>query len=177
MKARLHYALLLYLAEMVGHVPSYRMRHWVYRRLCRIQLGPHTNIQRGLRLFCLGGIKIGDYCCINRDVTLDGRRGLEIGDNVHLSVGSRILTLGHDPRSPDFAPAGGPVVIEDYVWIGAWAIVLPGVRLGRGSVVVAGSVVTRDVAPLTIVAGNPARVIGNRPDTMSYQIEYAPLFQ
>lgn len=176
-KARVHYAILLYVCERATGVPSYRFRRWVYRRFCRWSIGRHSHIQRGVRPLCLGGVNIGDYCCINHDVTLDGRRGITIGDNVHVAFGARILTLSHDPRSPDFGSVGGPVIVDDYVWIGAWSLVLPGVRLGRGCVIGAGSVVTRDVEPLDIVAGNPARVISQRPDIMSYSIEHAPLLQ
>ncbi len=177
LKSKLAYGLLYYLAQQAGSIPCYWLRHWVYRHLCGWRIGGHSNIQRGIRLFCLGGVTLGEYCCINRDVEIDGRRGVIIGNNVHLSVGCKILTLGHDIRSSAFRPIGGTVVIEDYVWIGAWAIIMPEVRLGRGCVIGAGSIVTKDVCALDIVVGNPAKVIGKRPDTMQYNIEYAPFLQ
>jgi len=68
-----------------------------------------------------------------------------------------------------------PVVIEDHVWIGMRAIILPGVRIGRGAVVAVGAVVTRDVEPLTVVAGVPARVIGSRdPRGLDYAFCWSP---
>lgn len=107
-----------------------------------------------------------------RDVLLDGRRGLTIGDNVNVSEGVLVFSLHHDISSPDFAASGGPVIISDHVFIGARAIILPGVQIGRGAVVAAGAVVTRDVAPLSIVGGVPAREIGIRPDVLSYTLDY-----
>ena len=71
-----------------------------------------------------------------------------------------IITINHDP-DPDNRSAtyGRKIIIEDKVWIGIGATILPGVRLGYGCIVGAGSVVTKDVPPLTVVAGNPARII------------------
>jgi acetyltransferase-like isoleucine patch superfamily enzyme len=67
-------------------------------------------------------------------------------------------------------------VIEDHVWIGARAIISPGVRIGEGAVIGAGSVVTRDVEPYTIVAGNPARFIKERSRDLRYKSRYFPFF-
>ena len=73
-----------------------------------------------------------------------------------------------------FADRGGEVIIGDRVWIGYRAIVLPGVTIGEGAVVGAGAVVTRDVSPYTIVAGNPAKVIGERTKELTYECNYRP---
>jgi len=66
------------------------------------------------------------------------------------------------------------VVIEDRVWIGYRAIVLPGVKIGEGAVVGAGAVVAKDVEPYAIMAGNPARKIGERPKGLIYDCNYRP---
>lgn len=73
--------------------------------------------------------------------------------NLAVSIAVAIFGSGHDCE---------PVVIEDEGWVGANAVVLPGVRIGRGAVVAAGAVVTKDVAPYTIVGGVPARMIRER---------------
>ncbi|HPU00025.1 MAG TPA: DapH/DapD/GlmU-related protein, partial [Armatimonadota bacterium] len=83
-----------------------------------------------------------------------------------------LITAQHDMNDPDFANVLAPIVIEDYVWIGSRATVLPGVRIGRGAVVAAGAVVTRDVAPLTVVGGVPARPIGERKPGMRYVCDW-----
>jgi len=106
---------------------------------------------------------------------MDGRRyEIHIGNDVSIGPEAGILTLGHDPQSPDFADKGGDVIIGDKVWICYRAIILPGVRVGEGAVVAAGAVVTRNVEPYTIVAGSPAKVIGLRTADLRYTCNYHP---
>lgn len=114
-------------------------------------------------------ITIGQRSVINRGVVLDGRFPLTIGDNVSISIGSVILTLEHDLHAADFRAVGAPVTIGDRVFIGTRAVVLPGVSVGEGAAVAAGSVVTKDVDPYTIVGGVPAKAIGSRPRNLTYQ--------
>ena len=120
---------------------------------------------------------IGADSTINKYVDLDGRGGLRVGDNVSVSPYVRILTASHDPRSHDFAYVTAAVEIDNYVWIGTGAVILPGVTLGKGCVVAAGSVVTKSVEPHAIVAGNPSRRIGERPSQLSYSPYWRPPFQ
>lgn len=82
-----------------------------------------------------------------------------IGERVCINDGVQILTASHDVSDPSWKPIKAKVVIEDYVWIATGAIILPGVRLGRGAVVGAGAVVSKPVLPGEIVVGNPARPI------------------
>jgi acetyltransferase-like isoleucine patch superfamily enzyme len=115
---------------------------------------------------------IGDRSRINRDCCLDARGGLWIGSDVSISPGVTILTAEHPPDDSQFRVETKPVRIEDHVFIGMRAIVLPGVTLGAGAVVAAGAVVTRDVPALTIVGGVPARPpIGHRERMPSYRLE------
>jgi maltose O-acetyltransferase len=90
-----------------------------------------------------------------------------------------ILTAAHGVADPEFRVIGEPVVIEDHVWIGSRAMILGGVTLGRGAVVAAGAIVTRDVPPLAIVAGIPARVVGERPESATHYVldSNFPLFE
>jgi maltose O-acetyltransferase len=113
----------------------------------------------------LNGRKVflGERNVINFGCLFDGRKfSIRTGSNVSIGPEATILTLGHDPRSTAFEDLGGDVVIGDRVWIGYRAIVLPGVTIGEGVVVGAGAVVTKNVEPYAIVAGNPARKIGER---------------
>ena len=109
-------------------------------------------------------VYIGSNCGINHGVFILGHTRITIGNNVIMSAGVMLIDAGlctlnlADNGSPKHI--GEPIVIEDNVWIGAGAIILPGVTVGKGSVVGAGSVVTRNVPPFTVVAGNPARPIG-----------------
>jgi acetyltransferase-like isoleucine patch superfamily enzyme len=120
-------------------------------------------------------ISIGNNTVINRFTYLDGRCPLYIGNNVNISHYSHIQTLTHDPQSPEFVCLERPVAIHDHVWIGARAIILPGVTIGEGAVVGAGSIVTKNVPPYTIVAGNPARQVGVRTRDLRYRTRYFPI--
>jgi maltose O-acetyltransferase len=128
------------------------------------------------------GVSIGRNSRIERNCTIDARSPLTIGDNVGLSPEVMILAGTHDVNDPEFKNSEvGPwaVSIEDYVWIGARAIIMPGVTVGRGAVVAAGAVVTKDVPPLTIVAGVPAKPIGMRDAAATvYELDKPlPLFE
>ena len=112
----------------------------------------------------LNHLKIGPSCYFGPDVLLDLSDAISLGQHVALSP--RVTILTHADPGPGgylerhFYPGmTAPVQIDDHVWIGAGAIVLPGVRVGSRSVVAAGAVVTRDVAPDCVVAGVPARVV------------------
>ncbi|NLE76434.1 MAG: acyltransferase [Chloroflexi bacterium] len=98
--------------------------------------------------------------------------GLEIDDNVSISEGVAIYTLEHDPNDVHFAERGAPVHVSNRVFLGARALVLPGITLGEGAVVGAGSVVTNDVDPFTIVVGAPARPVGVRRQDLDYVLDY-----
>jgi acetyltransferase-like isoleucine patch superfamily enzyme len=161
--------------SFVSHFPVYGIRHWYLRAVLRIELGAGSAIHMGC--FVTGrDIRIGRDSVINRNTYLDGRGGLSIGSRVAISPESYIISLGHDPHSPAFETNPGPVIIEDYAWIGARAMVLPGVRLGKGCVVGAGAIVTRNVAEYAIVAGVPAKVIGERNRNLDYSPRYTPYF-
>lgn len=112
------------------------------------------------------GIQIGRQSLIGEYNVLRGQGGISIGNRVYTSPMVKILAVDHifQDRSRPFIEQGitaRGIVIEDDVWIGAGAVVTDGVRIGKGSVVAAGAVVTRDVAPGTVVAGVPAKVIRN----------------
>ena len=91
---------------------------------------------------------------------------LILGDRVSIAPKCIFVLISHPNKSRirPFAPFhGGDIVIDDDAWIGAGAIILPGIHIGKGAIVGAGSIVTHDVKPYSIVAGNPAREIGTVP--------------
>ena len=118
-------------------------------------------------------IRIGNRTFVGNGCTLAAARSIVVGNHCLLSAGVRVHDNDGHPVDPDRRRAGEPiapdeaaaVVIEDNVWIGACAIVLKGVTIGENAIVGTGAVVTKDVPPNTIVAGNPARVVrGLRPE-------------
>jgi acetyltransferase-like isoleucine patch superfamily enzyme len=172
--------------HLVPHVPSFAFRRAWYRRVVGISFGEHAGVHLGCYVWFYSpgqvrrdGVSIGAYSRINRNCCLDVRGGLVIGENVSVSPDVTILTAAHGVTDPEFRVVGKPVVIEDHVWIGARAMILGGTSLGRGSVVAAGAVVTRDVPELAIVAGIPARVVGTRPESATqYVLDSSfPLFE
>ena len=172
--------------DVVSRVPSFRVRHAWYRRVLGISLGPGSGVHLGCYVWFYGpgqvrrdGLVVGDRTRINRGCCLDARGSLRIGRDVSISREVMILTAYHRYDSPDFEVETKGVVVEDSVWIGTRAMVMPGVTLGRGCVVAAGAVVTRDVPALAIVGGVPARRIGTRPDAaIAYAVNGPlPLFE
>lgn len=160
--------------SLVSAVPSRTLRH-AYLRLWLRTLGDGSGVQLGCRFLNGRKISVGARNVINFGCLLDGRKyPISTGRDVSIGPEATILTLGHDPQSPDFADKGGPVTIGDRAWIGYRALVLPGVTIGEGAVVAAGSVVTRDVAPYVIVGGNPAREIGTRRAELNYHLFFKP---
>jgi acetyltransferase-like isoleucine patch superfamily enzyme len=112
----------------------------------------------------LAGLEIGDECFVGDECLLDLAEGVRLGRQVTLA--ERVLVLTHTnvgyrdhPLQARFPPMAAPVVAEDGSFLGANVTVLPGVRIGAQSFVAAGSVVTADVPPRTLVAGVPARVL------------------
>lgn len=136
-----------------------------------IEIGEDTIVMHGAVLHVYNfrdlphaGIKIGKNSLIGEYCVIRGQGGVEIGDRVYTSPFTQIIAVNHvfDDRTRPFTEQGitaEGIVIEDDVWLGAGAIITDGVRVGKGAVVAAGAVVTKDVAPYTVVGGVPARLI------------------
>lgn len=169
--------------HMITHVPSHRLRRLWYRHMIGVELAPGAAIHLGCSIWLNSPgrvrrerlLRIGRRTWIGQGSTLDVRWGIEIGDDVGISPMVVILTASHDPEHPDFPMVGRPVVIEDHAWIATRAMIMPGVRIGRGAIVAAGAVVTRDVPAGTIVGGAPARRIGQRHLDPRYHLGDAAL--
>lgn len=124
-------------------------------------------------------LKIGKDSVINSNCRIDTRGGVEIGENVSISSDVTILTADHDMNCPHMTGRQKKVVIEDYVWIGTKAIIMPGITIKKGAVIGVGAVVTKNVNSFDVVAGVPAKVIKKRPEfpKFKYSASYKRLFQ
>ena len=169
-------ALRFYLANhLIMNFTPYFFRQWYLKNICYIKIGIESSIHMGC--FITGSnIEIGNNTVINRRTYLDGRASLKIGNNVNISHQTLIQTMTHDPQNCDFVVLCKPVIIEDHVWIGTRAIILPGVTIGEGAVIGAGAVVTKNIPSYSIAAGNPAKVIKERSNNLSYTSRYFPFF-
>lgn len=168
----------LYLCnEWVSTIPSHHIRNWFYRQVMGFKIDKECSIFMHCRFDSSKGLIIGKHSVINAKCRLDTRGGISIGEKVAISQDVIILTADHDMDSVDFSGRSRHVIIEDYVWIGTRAMILPGVKIKKGAVVAAGSTVTKDVEPFSVVAGVPAKIIGNRANHLEYGSLYTRLFQ
>lgn len=173
-----------YLWWCVGFIPFHSIRKFWYR-LFGMRIGKGGAIHMMARIYDPRHITIGNDTIIGERATLDGRKqlknsngGLQIGNHVDVASEVMFWTSQHDITDPNFAPIEEKIVVEDYVFIGPRSIILPGVTIGEGAIVAAGSVVTKSVEPNTIVAGVPAKKINDRTKTdHSYTLGRARLFQ
>lgn len=150
---------------MPGGLLAMRIRRMLCKRIF-IKCSETANIKRGAYFGNGSKIQIGRASQIGEDSRI-GSDTL-IGDDVMMGLEVLILSTGHRSDMPNVPPlhqpylTDMPVIIEDEAWIGGRAIIMPGVRIGKGAIVGAGAVVTRDIPPYAVVGGVPARIIKMR---------------
>jgi acetyltransferase-like isoleucine patch superfamily enzyme len=142
------------------------LRARTYRKYLK-HLGSNVVFQSGLRMASPECISIGSNCNFAQRVFMTGGGGIRIGDWVGFGPDTKVWSVNHrfdDPDRPWLLQGWEkkPVVIEDDVWLGANVFVMPGVTIGKGAIVSAGSVVSKSIPAYAIVTGNPGRVIAWR---------------
>ena len=131
-------------------------------RLFGAKIGTSVNIKPKVNIKYPWRLVIGDYSWVGENVWIDNLDDVTIGNNVCLSQGSMLLCGNHDYKKDSFDLITGKIVLEDGVWIGAKAIVCPGVTCKNHSVLTTGSIATRNMEEYGIYRGNPAVLIRNR---------------
>lgn len=128
--------------------------------------GPGLRIYGPCNITSLGSVRAGENVHINRGAFIRANGGLNIGNNVHIARNLTIYTINHNYAGKvlpyDETMIKKPVNIGDNVWIGINVTIVPGVTIGEGAIIGAGSVVTREIPPLAIVGGAPAKVLRYR---------------
>ncbi|MBI2028482.1 MAG: acyltransferase [Candidatus Levybacteria bacterium] len=163
--------------HFVGYVPSHHYRRFFYR-LFGMKIGRGSTIHMGARFYNPRNIQIGEDSIVGEGTVLDGRDKLTIGDHVDIASEVMIYNSEHDVQSSDFQAKTAPVEISDYVFIGPRVIILPGVKIGKGAVIAAGAVVTKDVESFAIIGGVPAQKIGERKiKELNYKLGRAAWFR
>jgi acetyltransferase-like isoleucine patch superfamily enzyme len=172
-------------SHIISSIPCHKIRNFLLNTLYNISIHPNSTIHMGTKFFGVfpkcrekktgkyldllqidAGTSVGDHCF------LDFRGKIKIGKNVNISSQVMIFTEDHDPQDPHFRSRTKPVIINDFAWLATRSMVLPGITIGRGAVVAAGAVVTKDVPPYTIVGGVPAKKIGERNKELEYTLNF-----
>lgn len=154
----------------ISYIPSHTIRNFLYRYILGVKMGKNVIIYYGAEIRNPYKLIIDDGSIIGDKAILDARNGILIGKNVNFSSNVTIWTEQHDHRDPWFGctQVKRPVKIGNRAWLGPNVMILPNVHIGEGAVCAAGCVVTKDVPPYAIVAGIPAKVIGERNHHLQY---------
>lgn len=172
------YSFIVYILQpIIMAIPSHYLR-LVFLKCIRMKIGQNSYILRNVEILSPSNIELGNNCAINSHTLLDGRGGkIIIKNNVDIAREVNIWTLEHDPHDDYHRTKGGNVIIENNVWVASRVTILPNITIGEGAVIASGAVVTKDVPPMCIVGGIPAKVLGKRKSNLLYKINYAPLFR
>ncbi len=166
--------------ELVNRIPSHTLRNFYYKHFMGFDIGQHSTLFMRCYFDCAGGLKLGASAVINARCHIDTRGGVTIGRGVSVSSDVIILTADHEKNEEGKYDRELPVSIEDFVWIGTRAMILPGVTIGKGAKIAAGAVVTKDVPPFQLYGGVPAKFIRNVDEQhceKTFSRAYKRLFQ
>ena len=167
----------LMILRFVGFIPLHFVRKFFYI-ISGINMPLDSTIHIGANFFKPSNISIGHDTIIGDHCFMDGRAPLKIGN--HVGIASQVLIYNdeHDINSPNYGNSFGPVEIGDYVFIGPRSIILPNIKIGKGAVVAAGAIVTKDIPDFEIWGGVPAKKISDRKiDNPNYKLGRPMLFQ
>lgn len=120
--------------KLVGYIPSFRLRQFIYTSVFNMKIGKGTKIRGFSDFYCPWNIRIGNNTMVGQNCILDGRNGLNIGNNVNISDYVSIFTMQHDVNSNSFEVTGGSVKIGDRAWLCFRSVILPNVTAGGISV-------------------------------------------
>lgn len=168
----------LFVLKIVGLIPIHSLRT-IFYLISGVKMPLFGSvIHLGASFFEPNGITIGRNTVIGYRSFLDGRGKLKIGNHVDIASEVMIYTNEHDVGSEDFSNSFAPVTVGDYVFIGPRSIILPGVTIGKGAVVAAGAIVTKNIPEGEIWGGVPAQKIKDRPlKSYHYRLGRPMLFQ
>lgn len=146
---------------IINKVPINLVRKF-FLKLLGAKLSSNCVIFRRCEIIKPLNLIVGNSSSIGWFCFLDARGGIRIGNNVTVASYCKLVTAKHDIEDPLFKSSVSPIIIDDYAWICIGATILGGVKIGRGAVVMAGAVVTKDVPPMTVVGGVPAKFVKKR---------------
>jgi putative colanic acid biosynthesis acetyltransferase WcaF len=126
------------------------------------KIGPNANVHSSAILYMPWNVEVGEWAAVGENAFIYSLGKVRIGRNATVSYRAHVCAGTHDFNDPTLPLLKPSVTIEDNAWIGTEAFIGPGVTIGNGAIVGARAVVVKDVPPMHIVAGNPARTVGMR---------------
>jgi putative colanic acid biosynthesis acetyltransferase WcaF len=126
-------------------------------------IGAGVRVKPGVRVKFPWRLHVGDHCWLGEDLWIDNLAEVRIGSHCCLSQGAYLCTGSHDWSRDTFDLITRPIIVEDHAWVGARAVVAPGVVIGEGAILALGSVATKSLQPWTIYLGSPAHPVRERP--------------
>jgi putative colanic acid biosynthesis acetyltransferase WcaF len=159
-----------------SYCPSYAVRRVLLNRMYGVQMGRNVSIHMGVKFLKPWGVAIGNNVNIQMGSFIDGRGGVAIGDNVDITLYVKILSQQHDIQDGIYTTQSKAVAIGNNCVLGSFSLIMPGVQLGEGVVIGAGSVVPKSIPQWSIAVGNPCVVKKKRNQDIKYQIGYKRYF-
>jgi maltose O-acetyltransferase len=163
--------------NIITHIPIHGLRKF-FLRLFNRKIHASAKILMHTRILNFWKVNIGENVIVNQYCLLDCRMyDISIAANTDIGPYTRIWTLGHNPDSVTHELYGGDVTIGHHVWIASGVTILPGISIGNGAVIAAAAVVHKPVEELSVMAGNPAKLIRKRNNPLTYTIRYKPFLE
>lgn len=164
----IYYTIVLFGNSIWNKIPSRHLRKWFYQ-LLGAKIGKRTFPCRRVEVLLPKALILGNRVSVGWFAELDARGGITVGNDTNISSHAKLITGSHDVDDPYFTADFKPIQVGHHCWIGTGAIILQGVTIGDGAVVAAGAVVTKDIPPLQIWGGIPARFIRDRNVDLRYE--------
>lgn len=169
------YNAITFLGNMIiNKIPSRTIRK-IFYQIMGAHIGKDSVVFRRAEVLNPKGLSIDNNSSVGWFTLLDARGEISIGKNVTVASYCKLITGSHDINDPMFTASFKRIEICDYAWIGTGAIILQGVKVGKGAVVCAGAVVTKDVGEFEVVGGVPAKYIKMRNKDVLYTCPKSPI--
>lgn len=161
---------------IISYIPFHFIRLCYYKLIMGFEIGRGSSIHLGCQFNAKGNFYLGSNSTINQFCRIDNRGKIIIGTNVSISPYVKLLSADHDLNDREAKGRSKEIIIEDYVFIGSDAMVLGGIKMQKGSVLGAKSLLTKSILPYEIHFGVPAKLKGLRSSDLNYDASYKRWF-
>lgn len=161
---------------IISSIPFHSVRIFYYKWVMGFKIDKGSSIHLGCKFNTYSNLSIGKNSTINQFCRIDNRGGISIGSCVSISPYTKLITADHDINDPTAKGRSREIIIEDYVFIGSDAMVLGGIKMEKGSVLGAKSLLTKSIQPFAIYLGVPASFKSLRNTNLDYTASYSRWF-